>query len=486
MAIRWLRSPLLLLGILLPSLVSAAHSFENTAIVRTVELGGALVHVTTTYAIRALESGSQKYTVTLGEKEGQLTSFLEAKLKGKSDPLNVEGHPLDPTEGTYEYTVELPSALSVNGTVNLVLDTVQTHATRPWPASAGQNDGQAMLYESDLFVLSPYKTVTQRIKVRSPSPRIISHNTPEGVSFSTESVATLSGATVTYGPFSNIPESANAEFIAQHQKPVKVRYNYEHPVPEVKSLERTAEISHWGANLNIHNDVVLHNAGPTLKGQFSRIDHQTQVFHQRLAPHILPAIVLHLPPGAHSTYYLDLNGNVSTSRFRPAPSVPKAAQSNKYSVLELRPRYPLMGGWNYTFTFGWDSPLADSAGYDAKTGKYIVGVPLHTHIASSVVDKAKIKIILPEGATDVEVVTPFPPISQERSTVVTYLDTTGRPAFTFHYENLTDKHTGLIYVTYKVPLSAHLQKPKSVAVALLGLFAFALAARRVDFRLNKP
>lgn len=30
----------------------------------------------------------------------------------------------------------------------------------------------------------------------------------------------------------------------------------------VKSLRRVAEISHWGANLNINDDIHLYNAGP--------------------------------------------------------------------------------------------------------------------------------------------------------------------------------------------------------------------------------
>ncbi|KAI0322442.1 Ribophorin I [Amylostereum chailletii] len=242
---------------------------------------------------------------------------------------------------------------------------------------------------------------------------------------------------------------------------------------------------HWGANLNIENNMVLHNAGPKLKGHFSRLDHQGQAFYGRLAPHILPALSMHLPPGAHSTYFTDLNGNVSTSRFRPAPSVPKASKGNQYSYLELRPRFPLMGGWNYTFTLGWDSPLKDSAGYDAATGEYVVGIPVHTAIPGAVVDDATVKLILPEGATHVQVYLPFDPLSEEKSTHITYLDTTGRPAVTYKFKNLTDRHTGLIYVKYQLPLSAHLAKPKAVALAFSTLFALTFLLRRIDFRLVK-
>lgn len=65
----------------------------------------------------------------------------------------------------------------------------------------------------------------------------------------------------------------------------------------------------------------------------------------------------------------------------------------------MRPRYPLLGGWNYSFTLGFDTPLQDSVSWDAANQRYIVGVPVMTYIPGSVVDEAEIKVILPEGAT---------------------------------------------------------------------------------------
>lgn len=110
------------------------------------------------------------------------------------------------------------------------------------------------------FLFSTHAFISGR---RSPSPDIHSYTKPEGVdSFATDSIATKSGATVTYGPFSNIPESISPEFIKANQKPLTVHYRYDFPVLEIKKLERLAEISHWGANLNIHNNIDLHNAGP--------------------------------------------------------------------------------------------------------------------------------------------------------------------------------------------------------------------------------
>jgi len=60
----------------------------------------------------------------------------------------------------------LPKKLGVNATLNLVLETIQTHVTEPWPEYATQKDEQAMRYTTDLFVISPYVTLVQRTKIR--------------------------------------------------------------------------------------------------------------------------------------------------------------------------------------------------------------------------------------------------------------------------------------------------------------------------------
>ncbi|KAH9918214.1 oligosaccharyl transferase alpha subunit [Epithele typhae] len=476
----------LLVSVFLFPLASfAANSFENTAVVRTVDLGGTLTYVTTTYAIRALEDGSSVYTIALGEQEHARTSWLEAKLKGQTKRLPLEDFGFHSESGVYLYTIELPKALDTNGTANLVIDTVQSHATYAWPQEARQQEEQAMKYHSEVLVISPYKTVVQRTKLRLPTPQVHSYSTPEGIAFAKESVVTKSGATITYGPFHDIPPSATSGFQEKSQKPYTVHYAFEYPVLDITKLERSAEISHWGSNLNIQDNIVFYNAGPRLKGHFSRLEFQTQAYFGRPKAHTIPSVTLHLPPGIRDAYFYDLVGNVSTSRLRTAPSVPKGSEGGRNSVLELKPRYPIMGGWNYSFTLGWDSPLEDYAGYDSATGKYVVSVPIMTVIVGSVVDEAEVKIVLPEGATDIEYHLPYPALSENMSTHISYLDTIGRPMITLKYAQLTDKHGGNIYIAYKVPFTAHLRKPVAVATAFLGVFALGLISKRVDTRIRQ-
>ncbi|TFK28748.1 oligosaccharyltransferase alpha subunit [Coprinopsis marcescibilis] len=481
MAFKWASIPLFIL-LWSTSASCATSDFENTAIVRSAELGGSVVHVTTTYSVRALVDNSKTYTVVLGAYERSKTSWIEAKIKGQDKALPTT----ERAESDYTLIdVSLPTALSTNKTLNLVLETVQTHATVPWPATAAQTEEQKLKYGTDLFVLSPYKTLIQRTKLRSIAPRIVAHTEPQGVDkFAGDALVTKSGSTIVYGPYSNIPPSANQNFVEEYQQRVEIQYYLEQPVLEVTEYKRAVEVSHWGANVNTQDEITLHNAGPKLKGHFSRLEHQVQSYTRKLAPHLLPALQLNLPAGIRNAYYYDQIGNVSTSKLRVAPLGPKGFPRSQQSVLELKPRYPLLGGWNYTFTLGWDAPLEGSVSYNKKTGAYTLAVPILTPVPGSVVNNEELTIILPEGATDVDFATPFAPVSATLGTHVTYLDTVGRPSITLRYENLTLKHAQEVYVTYKVPFTAHLRKAVSVAFAFFSLFAVAIIARRIDLSIG--
>jgi len=143
----------------------------------------------------------------------------------------------------------------------------------------------------------------------------------------------------------------------------------------------------------------MRHRGCRLKGQFSRLEHQAQAYQHRPAPHVLTELALQLPAGIHSAYFYDTIGNVSTSHLRVVPSQSQGGLPGRSSLLELRPRYPLLGGWNYSFTLGWDSPLGDYAGWDAEKGQYVVSVPIMTLFGGSVVEDAEIEVILPEAST---------------------------------------------------------------------------------------
>lgn len=143
---------------------------------------------------------------------------------------------------------------------------------------------------------------------------------------------------------------------------------------------------------------------PRLKGHFSRLNHQQSRFHASTPAQILTDLTLRVPATAHTPYFYDTIGNVSTSHFRPGSTPASQAKSSKIrtsprtidGVLELSPRYPLLGGWNYSFIVGYDMPLEEVL--KTQGSKKILGVPFLTGWRDLLVDDAELKVILPEGA----------------------------------------------------------------------------------------
>lgn len=69
----------------------------------------------------------------------------------------------------YLYTVDLPP-MTANATANLVVDSILSHASTPFPATIKQSDPQRLKFETEALVLTPYPTLSQRIKIRLVCP----------------------------------------------------------------------------------------------------------------------------------------------------------------------------------------------------------------------------------------------------------------------------------------------------------------------------
>lgn len=93
--LRWSTALFLFLSLTCAAGNAASPSFENMAIVRTVELNGALTHITTRYTIRALQDDAGEYTFALGKADGELTTWMQAKVKGAEDELALKPNGFD-------------------------------------------------------------------------------------------------------------------------------------------------------------------------------------------------------------------------------------------------------------------------------------------------------------------------------------------------------------------------------------------------------
>jgi hypothetical protein len=66
------------------ALTPPPSSFVNTAIARTVELGGATTHVTTQYNVKATEDGNGEYRLALAGKGDEEPAWWEVMVGGKA------------------------------------------------------------------------------------------------------------------------------------------------------------------------------------------------------------------------------------------------------------------------------------------------------------------------------------------------------------------------------------------------------------------
>ncbi|ORX38806.1 Ribophorin I [Kockovaella imperatae] len=467
---------MLLLSLLLPFAAAAAPpaDYVNTAISRTVELGGAIARVSTQFSVKALVDSPGAYHLALAGEGDAVPAFWEVTAGGKVLDVTL------PTSDCSPSTVQIDlGRLKKDETTTIALLQLLAHTIEPLPKVIEQSDPQYLRWTTNsTYVDSWYLTDVERIKIRSPTANILSHGSVSST-YARDNTVTKASSTVTLGPFTSLPATLGGDVPRQ---PFNVHYETREPVVGLKTLKRSAEVSHWGGNLNIQDEMNLVNNGPKLKGHFNRLAHMQSRFHAASPAQIFKEFSLRLPASAHSAYYYDTIGNVSWSHFRPGTSSKRPKSRAVDSVLELKPRYPLLGGWNYSFTMGYDMPLEDVLKSDGS--RKVLGVPFMTSWQDLLVEDAEMNIILPEGATNIEVFAPFP-ADISRWTHKTYLDSTGRPAITLRKSLCTENHAQTVYVTYTYSSGAQLQKPLTVAAVIGGLFILGFGLRRVDYSLDK-
>ena len=97
-----------------------------------------------------------------------------------------------------------------------------------------------------------------------------------------------------------------------------------------------------------------------------------------------------LPASARDVYYRDEIGNISTSALR---------ELDDSVEVELRPRFPLFGGWKTHYTLGYNVPSYQYL-YTDGGDKFVLKMRFVDHIFDDqVVDYMTLRIILPEGAS---------------------------------------------------------------------------------------
>ncbi len=192
-----------------------------------------------------------------------------------------------------------------------------------------------------------------------------------------------------------------------------------------------------------------------------------------------------LRAGSVDPYFTDDIGNVSTSRYRP--------NNIREASLELKPRYPVFGGWKYSFKIGWNNALSSFLRKLQTRDTYVLRVPFleGPKMAEGIqYEHVVLRVILPEGAFDVrwETVggTGLPILQSEISLHKTFMDTVGRSELKLSAMNVVDEaRDAELVVIYEYPFLAPFRKPLSIFAGVVSVFTIAWAIGRLDTSIGR-
>ena len=125
-------------------------------------------------------------------------------------------------------------------------------------------------------------------------------------------------------------------------------------------------------------------------------------------------------------------------------------------MLELKPRYPVFGGWKYSFRIGWDADLKSflrklgtPEGGQVLKVPFLEGPKMGEGVSYG---KVEVRVILPEGAQNVKWETEVPLVGVEQDLHRTFMDTVGRTMIKFTAMNVVDESRDKPLIVSLVPI----------------------------------
>ncbi|RAQ50121.1 oligosaccharyl transferase subunit (alpha) [Aspergillus flavus] len=463
------------------------QTFKNVNLVRNTNLEKGYARETVNVVVENVDKEPQStYYLAFPSEVFDKVGGLEVRDRKAPEkgPFDVDVLSVDSPSDTKYFAIDLPEPLAPKSQVTLGISYYLLSSLSPRPAAINQADKQYLTYSFSAYIHSAYPTVTQKTKLKLPSTNVPDYTTTSGLKPGSD--PERQGTTYTYGPYDTTEVTPGTAY------PITIRYEFTKPVITASLLERDLEVSHWGGNLATEERYWLRNNGSNLVNQFSRVEWTLSNF-QQLPSSAIRELKYPLKPGSVDPYFIDDIGNVSTSRYRPGKP-PKRDAS-----LELRPRYPVFGGWNYSFRIGWNNELSTFLRRVAGADSYVLKVPFieGPKVPEGVqYEKVVVRVILPEGARNVRYETietasnnGLPPADQIKSHVSphkTFMDTLGRTALTLTVENLSDEaRDSQLVVTYDYSFWDGMRKPVTITTGLLTVFAAVWAIGNIDVSIKK-
>ncbi|KAI5807124.1 Ribophorin I [Geopyxis carbonaria] len=446
--------------------------FKNTNLLRNIDITRPYTREIIAVIVENISDKPQsEYYVPFDAALAEDVSYVEARdKKGPGGEFVVAKVDAAGDSDTKYYQITFTQPLGLGEQLTLQLAIGHLNVMTPVPAAVGQVDKQFLRWTGTQYFASAYVTEKQKTKLKLPTSEAPDYTKLEPKSDGT-SDPTKAGPTVTYGPYESVSPAQRGG------KEVAVRFEHTAPVVKMYSLSRSIEVSHWGGNLAFEEQYHMTNAGAALKSQFSRVAWAATNYYNP-PTHAIKALTFNLGPGASDPYYTDEVGNISTSRFRSGA---------REAHLEIKPRFPLFGGWNASFVIGWNHALSDFLRVRPGGEEFVLRVPLLEGPKEPVFyDAVDVTVILPEGATDVRYESPVPVVAEKRYLHHTFMDTLGRTALRLELRKVADEHHRKeLVVAYHLPRWAFLRKPFVMFSAAMTMFTFSWVVSKVNLKIGR-
>eukprot|EP01012_Entosiphon_sulcatum_P055560 TRINITY_DN7772_c0_g1_i1.p1 TRINITY_DN7772_c0_g1~~TRINITY_DN7772_c0_g1_i1.p1 ORF type:complete len:461 (-),score=105.59 TRINITY_DN7772_c0_g1_i1:177-1535(-) len=337
--------------------------------------------------------------------------------------------------------------------VSLTVKLAFADAVLPFPpVLSSQNEQHLVRFFDSIHFLSPYPTDRVVTTVRLASRSVESYTLGSEVS-----PVGIKGDILTYGPYTSVP--------AFSTQPLAVHFRHSERFLKATQARRVFQVSHWGM-LQVEEEYTLLNAAAKYEGSFSRLDYE----------HVKPAcsveeITAVVPLGSSDIYFRDTIGNISTSRIR---------STTKKSTIEvdLQQRYPLLGGWQSNFYWGFNLPLEQVL--QINDSRYHLTLPFAAYAKNLLVDDLEIEVRLPEGSSNIDVAVGGRKAEWTLRKVHSNLDLFGKPTVVINAKNIvTPDHDEKLEVSYDFVSSGVLFEPLLLSTGFFALMIGTLLVARL-------
>ena len=304
-------------------LLGLAFAILNNKVSRTVHLYGpnSKSHTTIDILNDSPEGSNPISSYTIALNATLFSNLIEVEARQDDELLQVERAESEdrPDLGIIAMKVTLVDPIHPGEKGKIEVEETYAHRKLPFPKTMKIKDIPKVRVFDNLYYLSFYKSKTTKSTLEFASGTYI-------LSYSKVDKADEKGSAVRFGAYKDVP--------ALSIKPIYVHANYDDSLPAFRNVTRTVSVNHWD-KIQVDEFYQLHNEVATLEGEFGRVDYSEWMTH-----YSIQWLQCSLPVEAHSLYYVDPVGNVSTSN---------AFRHDDHVSFRVQPRFPVMGGWKTTW-----------------------------------------------------------------------------------------------------------------------------------------